>query len=156
MLIILEKHIVSTAEVDALISACLPDPNTQPQTYANVTKFMLHTACRMQPTTAVCMQRRKPTAVLCSKKFPSEFIEATEMRVGWSYMRLHYARSWTKVCSPEQWSCAHSETRRRHVCVWQQICRAAQSTSTQSIGVPFKSSHCIIFSCANVCLGKSM
>ncbi|RCN43056.1 hypothetical protein ANCCAN_10937 [Ancylostoma caninum] len=64
----------TAADVDRLVRAEIPDPVTQTRLYEIVTKTMLHRKCGATSPSAPCMRDGK-----CSKRFPMEFCEATEI-----------------------------------------------------------------------------
>ena len=72
LLIFLENQdkIHTVQQVDALISAQIPDENIHPQLYGAVTHFMLHGPC----TPERCLQNGR-----CKKHFPKSFCEQTRM-----------------------------------------------------------------------------
>jgi hypothetical protein len=59
-------------EVDALVSAQLPDPVTHPLLYETITKTMLHGPCGPQFPNSPCMVNGK-----CSKNYSRDFAEET-------------------------------------------------------------------------------
>jgi hypothetical protein len=61
-------------DIDSLISAELPDPDTQPELYHLVVKHMVHGPCGVLNPNAPCMVDGK-----CSKNFPKAFIEHTTL-----------------------------------------------------------------------------
>jgi Helitron helicase-like domain at N-terminus len=79
-LIIYERDPVTEEDVDAVVSATLPDPVTQPNLFAAVTCKMMHGPCG-----SVCLQDGE-----CSKKFPKDFYENTEAKEGGGF---NYRRS---------------------------------------------------------------
>lgn len=70
MLIFLEEgdKIRFVEQIDAFISAQIPDPEVHPQLHAAVTKYMLHGPC----TPERCMENN-----VCKKRFPKAFTEQT-------------------------------------------------------------------------------
>ena len=62
----------SPDDVDSLISAEIPCPDTRPELYAAVTKFMIHSPCGSQNQNACCMSDGK-----CSKNFPKPWCNET-------------------------------------------------------------------------------
>ncbi|KAJ1701031.1 hypothetical protein LUZ63_000810 [Rhynchospora breviuscula] len=58
--------------VDSIISAELPDPTTDPEGYAVVSRFMVHGPCGVSRPTSPCMEDGK-----CKKYFPKEFTQST-------------------------------------------------------------------------------
>ncbi|OBZ78054.1 hypothetical protein A0H81_02325 [Grifola frondosa] len=77
LLIFLEEpyKIRDAAMVDSIVSAQLPDPETQPLLYAMVTKCMLHGPCGPAHPNAPCMSEN----ATCSKRYPRDFCEETTM-----------------------------------------------------------------------------
>ena len=73
LLIFLEEEykICTVEQVDAFISAQIPDPVLYPQLYEAVSKFMLHGPC----TPERCMENGQ-----CKKHFPKSFCEQTQMK----------------------------------------------------------------------------
>jgi len=67
----------SPEQVDQVISAELPDPQTHPRLYRLVTKFMIHRPCGELNSSASCMQDR-----VCSKKYPRPFNTTTTISDG--------------------------------------------------------------------------
>ncbi|HEV7738464.1 MAG TPA: helitron helicase-like domain-containing protein, partial [Chlamydiales bacterium] len=67
-----EHKIRTPADVDSVVSAELPDPNTHPRLYRLVTTSMLHGPCGPEYPNAPCMKNG-----VCSKNFPKRFQEAT-------------------------------------------------------------------------------
>ena len=64
------------ADIDSIISAQLPDPESQPRLYAAVTKHMLHGPCGAGYNAySPCMHRETKT---CTKRFPKPFQAETE------------------------------------------------------------------------------
>jgi hypothetical protein len=67
-----EDYKIRTVEqVDALISAQIPDPAQHPQLHAAVTKYMLHGPC----TPDRCLDNGR-----CKKHFPKSFCEQTQLK----------------------------------------------------------------------------
>ncbi|KAJ4786766.1 ATP-dependent DNA helicase pif1, partial [Rhynchospora pubera] len=60
------------AAIDSVISAELPNPVTDPEGYAVVSRFMLHGPCGASRPMSPCMKDGK-----CKKYFPKEFSEST-------------------------------------------------------------------------------
>ncbi|KAJ1692458.1 hypothetical protein LUZ63_009156 [Rhynchospora breviuscula] len=58
--------------IDSVISAELPDPSTDLEGYAVVSRFMMHGPCGAARPTSPCMQNRK-----CKKYFPKDFADST-------------------------------------------------------------------------------
>ncbi|CAL1403778.1 unnamed protein product [Linum trigynum] len=68
----------TTADVDAIISAEIPDPELDPVGYEAVVKYMLHGPCGDSNKNAPCMRDKKCSKVgKCSKHIPKEFNSAT-------------------------------------------------------------------------------
>jgi len=65
-----QDKIHTVQQVDALISAQIPDENIHPQLHGGVTHFMLHGPC----TPERCLQNGR-----CKKHFPKSFCEQTRM-----------------------------------------------------------------------------
>jgi hypothetical protein len=68
----LEAKIKEPTQVDHIISAQIPDPNTHPQLYGLVTKLMVHGPCGTVNSHASCIKDGK-----CSKGFSKVFVEET-------------------------------------------------------------------------------
>ena len=60
------------ADVDACVSAEIPDAAAHPNTHATVTSNMMHGPCGVLDPTCACMQDNA-----CSRKFPRPFVEET-------------------------------------------------------------------------------
>jgi Helitron helicase-like domain at N-terminus len=75
-------------EVDDMISAEIPDKDTDPELYELVTSFMLHGPCNQR-----CLVNGK-----CSKRFPKEFQEFTEFAENGypAYRRRNNGANFTK------------------------------------------------------------
>lgn len=73
LLIFLEVQdkIQDIQQIDALISAQIPDPLQHPQLYEAVSKYMLHGPCSPD----CCLEHGK-----CKKHFPKSFCEQTIMK----------------------------------------------------------------------------
>jgi len=67
LLVILQQHIIGAADIDAVVSAEIPDPDADPLLYASVTKFMLHKPCDAS-LTAPCRQKNADRE--CHRHFP--------------------------------------------------------------------------------------
>ncbi|XP_023750894.1 uncharacterized protein LOC111899269 [Lactuca sativa] len=65
-------NIKTPEEVDAFITAELPDPLLEPQLHATITTCMIHVPCGLLNERAPCMKDGK-----CSKHFPKPFLAAT-------------------------------------------------------------------------------
>lgn len=59
-------------ELDKLLSAEIPDPDTDPELYELVMKYMIHTFCGPENPNTPCMKDGK-----CSKGFPKPFCDQT-------------------------------------------------------------------------------
>jgi len=66
------KHKLRRNQIDDVISAEIPDRNTDPQLYSIVTKHMIHDICGPVNPNAPCMKDGR-----CSKKYPYAFQEQT-------------------------------------------------------------------------------
>jgi hypothetical protein len=72
LLLILETAICSEHQVDAIVSAEVPDPILQPQLYQLVQEFMLHTPCDRNED-AGCREEGKT----CKRRFPKDMSRRT-------------------------------------------------------------------------------
>eukprot|EP00794_Sanderia_malayensis_P017120 gene17120-biopygen14739 len=63
-------------DVDRIISAEIPDQNTQMQQHHIVKKHMMHGPCGILNPSCICMQEGK-----CTKKFPKDLAQQTELNV---------------------------------------------------------------------------
>ena len=63
----------TTADIDAIVSAEIPDPVLHPAAYATVTTSMVHGPCSVQARSQ-CIEKEK-----CTKKYPRRFSEETQM-----------------------------------------------------------------------------
>jgi hypothetical protein len=59
-------------ELNKLLSAEIPDPDTHPELHALVMKYMIHTSCGPDNSNAPCVKNGK-----CTKGFPKPFREQT-------------------------------------------------------------------------------
>ena len=59
-------------EVDKIISAEIPDKETDPELFDIVTKYMIHGPCGALNPNCVCMSQNR-----CTKDFPKEFCRET-------------------------------------------------------------------------------
>ncbi|GJQ94857.1 hypothetical protein Tco_0005996 [Tanacetum coccineum] len=84
-----ESKIQGHEDVDRLISAKLPDLQTDPQGYKVVLEMMIHEPCGDVNMSATCMQRDK-----CTKNFPKKFTPKTVFD---DEGRVHYQRKDTGV-----------------------------------------------------------
>lgn len=62
----------TTQDFDKVISAEIPDPETQPLAYATVTRNMMHGPCGSLNRNAICMKDG-----VCSKQYPKKFTPLT-------------------------------------------------------------------------------
>ena len=69
-----EYKLQNSDGIDTLISTEIPDPNTQPCLYEVVKSCMVHGPCGPFKPDQMCMIDGK-----CTKKFPKEFIENTQL-----------------------------------------------------------------------------
>lgn len=70
------------ADIDRLVSAQLPDPDTNPKLYSTVVKHMMHGPCGDLNPRCPCMTEKpdgQPGQKRCSKKYPREFSDATDI-----------------------------------------------------------------------------
>ena len=67
-----DDKIRNAADVDTVVSAQIPDPNTQPILYEIITRNMVHGPCGVNKPNAKCMVSGR-----CSKRYPKEFRETT-------------------------------------------------------------------------------
>ena len=70
-----EVKIKTIEDVDALVSAELPDPDEFPNLFETVKTCMMHGPCGKDFPDAVCMVEGK-----CSENFPKEFSEFSELK----------------------------------------------------------------------------
>lgn len=70
-----EDKIKTIEDIDALVSAELPDPDDFPNLFETVKTCMMHGPCGKDFPDAVCMVEGK-----CSKNFPKEFAECSELK----------------------------------------------------------------------------
>jgi len=80
-------------DIDSIISAEIPDPETPPWLYETVTQTMVHGPCGDRKPNANCMKDGK-----CSKYFPKQWQETTSMNEDGSsqYHRRSNGRVFTK------------------------------------------------------------
>jgi hypothetical protein len=76
MLIILENKILSARHIDTVISAELPDPATDPELCALVTKHMLHPQCNINPRYG-CRRDKSGRLCDCDRRFPKQLSRET-------------------------------------------------------------------------------
>ncbi|KAF7814740.1 uncharacterized protein G2W53_028709 [Senna tora] len=62
----------TTAQIDTVISAEIPNPETEPRLYEAVKTFMIHGPCGSERKSSPCMVNNK-----CSKHFPKKFTDRT-------------------------------------------------------------------------------
>jgi len=67
------------ADVDQLVSAELPNPQTQPELYAAVCKHMRHGPCGPANPQCPCTD---PSTKMCSRNYPRDFQETTVFNLG--------------------------------------------------------------------------
>jgi len=68
------KHrCVKPEHIDRIISAEIPDKDTEPELFDIVTTLMIHGPCGPQNTGSPCMNNKKK----CTKHFPKKFIDHT-------------------------------------------------------------------------------
>jgi len=63
-------------QIDSLLSAEFPDPDTQPELFELVKKFMVHGPCGAQNPHAPCMD---PDTKKCTKNYPKPFRQQTSL-----------------------------------------------------------------------------
>ncbi len=71
-----ESKLRSPEDIDSLLSAEFPDPDTQPELFELVKKFMVHNPCGVHNPNAPCMD---PITGKCSKGFPKPFRDQTSL-----------------------------------------------------------------------------
>ena len=69
----------TTAIIDQMVCAEIPDPDIDPQLFAIVTSTMLHAKCGLANKNAVCMQNSKQR---CHAYYPKQFCEETHLGDG--------------------------------------------------------------------------
>ena len=67
-----DDKIRNAADVDTVVSAQIPDPDTEPILYDITTRNMVHGPCGVNKPNAKCMVNGR-----CSKRYPKEFCETT-------------------------------------------------------------------------------
>ncbi|XP_013589401.1 PREDICTED: uncharacterized protein LOC106297775 [Brassica oleracea var. oleracea] len=83
----------SADEVDAIISAELPDKEKDPEAYALVTKHMIHGPCGVMNPKSPCMDKN-----VCMKKFPRPYNDNTSVdKSGYILYRRHRNENATVV-----------------------------------------------------------
>ena len=65
-----ESKLRSPEDINSLLSAEFPDPDTQPELFELVKKFMVYSPCGVHNPTAPCMDQETKK---CSKNFPKPF-----------------------------------------------------------------------------------
>jgi hypothetical protein len=75
LLVILVQSIRSTRQIDAVVSAEIPDPNLFPTLYSVVQEFQLHTPCDDNPS-AGCRDNPKRS---CKRYFPKDMARLTHI-----------------------------------------------------------------------------
>ena len=79
-------------DIDRLVSAQIPDPELYPELHSTIAKHMMHGPCGDPNPDSPCMEAKpdgNPGEQHCGKKYPREFLAATDMS-GDGYPR--YAR----------------------------------------------------------------
>ncbi|KAK6010959.1 hypothetical protein OSTOST_23967, partial [Ostertagia ostertagi] len=71
-----EDKLRTAAEVDSVVQAVIPDPLTESRLHRIVTTCMMHRPCGIERPNAPCMVDGK-----CSKKFPKQFRNTTNVEV---------------------------------------------------------------------------
>lgn len=71
-----DDKILGPVDIDKVVCAEIPDPNTHPKLHEFVAKHMMHGPCGQLKPNAVCMKDGK-----CAKNFPKDFNEATRESV---------------------------------------------------------------------------
>jgi hypothetical protein len=81
MLLILEHKIMSTRQIDSIVSAEVPDPVGSPVLHALVTKHMLHPSCDVMLRAQRAGCRLKPNGEVCDcmRRFPKEMCAETSL-----------------------------------------------------------------------------
>ena len=107
ILIILENKILCARQVDAFISAEVPNPVTQPRLYAIVTKNMIHKPCDLDAT-AGCVVKGKGR---CCRRYPKS-MHATTTTNGDGYPQyrrrgLHTTRVGDRIVT-DDWVVPHN------------------------------------------------
>jgi hypothetical protein len=78
MLVILASHINSVEDVDSIVSAEIPDPDTHPMLHELVKQFHIHRPC---DTCGDASCRQKSTDGSCYREFPKKMIRSTNLPV---------------------------------------------------------------------------
>lgn len=107
ILIILENKILCARQVDAFISAEVPDPVAQPRLYAIVTKNMIHKPCDLDAA-AGCVVKGKGR---CCRRYPKH-MHATTTTNGDGYPQyrrrgLHTTRVGDRIVT-DDWVVPHN------------------------------------------------
>jgi hypothetical protein len=68
--------LMTPEDIDSLISACWPDPDKEPMLFETVKACMVHGPCGALNDKAPCMENG-----MCTKRYPKEFSERTNMDV---------------------------------------------------------------------------
>ena len=71
-----ESKLRSPEDINSLLSAEFPDPDTQPELFKLVKKFMVHSPCGVHNPTAPYMDQETKK---CSKNFPKPFQDHTTL-----------------------------------------------------------------------------
>ncbi|KAH0682869.1 hypothetical protein KY289_020621 [Solanum tuberosum] len=74
ILLFLHDKFPNVGDIDAIISAELPDKLLDPDYYVAVTNFMMHGPCGSIRKSSPCMQKGK-----CTKHFPKKFLPSTSL-----------------------------------------------------------------------------
>ena len=69
-----DHKIYDSTDVDTIVSAKLPNPDTEPLLYETITTCMLHGLCGDDDSDASCMVNGK-----CNKNYPKAFQDQTHM-----------------------------------------------------------------------------
>jgi hypothetical protein len=72
-----DSKLKTPEDINSLLSAKLPDPNTEPELYHLIVKYMVHGLCGILNPNAPCMVDGK-----CSKNFSKAFREHTTLSEG--------------------------------------------------------------------------
>ena len=76
LIVVAEAKPRTPSDIDALVSAEIPDPETQPALYALVETHMVHGPCGVLNPSCPCMKDG-----LCSKNYPKRFVSETTLKV---------------------------------------------------------------------------
>jgi hypothetical protein len=81
MLLILEHKIMATSQIDAIVSAEMPDPVLSPVLHALVGKHMLHPRCDVdqRPVRSSCRSDCNGKLCDCKRRFPKDMCSATSI-----------------------------------------------------------------------------